>query len=356
MADSFIINLLILDPLTDEDHTFYETLEIITDPGQRQIRIDKFLLDRLEKVSRNKIQNAIRAGAVKVDGREIKPNYKIRPNERITMVYPKHPNAGKLIPEDIPLDIRYEDEDLMIIFKPAGLVVHPGVGVHNGTLVNGLLHYFQHKGIDAPENGADRPGLVHRIDKDTTGLMVIGKTDYALSHLGKQFFDHTIERKYQALVWGSFEETEGTITGHIGRSTRNRLQMAVYPEGDIGKHAITHYKVIEDLYYVSLIECQLETGRTHQIRAHMKWQGHPLFNDERYGGDRIIKGTVFTKYRQFVDNCFKLIPRQALHAKSLGFQHPTTKERMFFDSDLPPDIQAALDKWRSYVEGRKELV
>ncbi|MEL6867353.1 MAG: RluA family pseudouridine synthase [Bacteroidota bacterium] len=340
-----------------ETDDMYEHYRFVADPKQSLIRIDKFLLDRLERVSRNKVQNAIRAGSVLVDGERVKPNYKIKPGNEITILLPEPVKEGTLIPEDIPLDIRYEDDDVMIIHKPSGLVVHPGIGIHSGTLVNALAYYFKDKELPfMPGNISNRPGLVHRIDKNTSGLMVIAKTDLALTQLAKQFFEHTIERKYIALVWGEFEEEEGTITGHIGRHPRHRLQRTVFENGEEGKHAVTHFKVLENMYYVSLVECQLETGRTHQIRVHMKYRGHPLFNDERYGGNRIVKGTVFNKYRQFVHNCFDLIPRQALHAKSLGFIHPRSGERLFFDSDLPPDFDSVLKKWRAYVQGRKELL
>ncbi|MEM7104179.1 MAG: RluA family pseudouridine synthase [Bacteroidota bacterium] len=333
----------------------YEHHRIIVDPGQSLLRIDKFLVDRVERVTRNKVQNAIRAGAVLVNDKQIKPNYKIKPNDVITIVLPTVPKEKGVIPEDIPLDIRYEDDDLIVLHKPAGMVVHPGVGNHSGTLVNALAHHFKSLPV-MKGNQPDRPGLVHRIDKDTSGLMVVAKSEYAMTHLAKQFFDHTIERKYVALVWGEPDIPEGTYTDNIGRHKRHRLEMATYPEGgEEGKVAITHYRLLEGLYYVSLVECELETGRTHQIRVHMKYNGHPLFNDERYGGDKIVKGTVYTKYRQFVENCFKLLPRQGLHAKSLGFVHPAIGKEMFFESDLPEDMSAALDKWRKYVAGRKDL-
>ena len=333
----------------------YIEREITTDPGQSAIRIDKFLIDRLERMSRNKIQNGIKAGAVTVNGKVVKSNYKVRPNELIKLVMPRPMNYGEMTKgEKMDLDIRYEDEDLMVIHKPPGLVVHPGIGNHSGTLVNGLVYYFENKELPVMEgNQLDRPGLVHRIDKNTSGLMLIAKTEYAMTHLAKQFFDHTIDREYVALIWGSFDEDKGTITGNIGRHLKDRLQMTVFPDGDEGKEATTHFEVIEDMYYVSLIKCKLETGRTHQIRVHMKHRNHPLFNDDRYGGDKIVKGTVYTKYKQFVHNCFKILPRQALHAKSLGFLHPTTKERMFFDSDIPQDMQEATEKWRAYVSNQK---
>lgn len=312
------------------------------------------------KTSRNRIQNAIKANAILVNNEVVKANYKIRPNDVVTLKLdrPPHEHTG-VVPENIPLDIRYEDDDLLIVHKPAGLVVHPGVGVRSGTLVNALAYYFQ--SLDLPikaGNESDRPGLVHRIDKDTSGLLVVAKTDAAMTHLSKQFFDHTTERRYWALVWGEPDEEEGTIEGDIGRDPRHPMLRKVFTENDTGtgKHAITHYKVLERLYYVSLLECRLETGRTHQIRIHMKHSGHPLFGDVRYGGDRVVKGTVFTKYRQFVDNCLKMMPRQSLHAKSLGFIHPTTGEKMYFESELPEDFRSVLEKWRNYVNGRRELM
>ena len=290
-----------------------------------------------------------------MNNRVIKSNYKIKPLDVIKVVLNKEPNEKQSVqPENIPLDIRYEDDSLMVIHKPAGLVVHPGIGNYSGTLVNGLVHYFQSLNLPVlPNNTSDRPGLVHRIDKDTSGLMVISKTEYAMSHLAKQFFNHTVERRYHALVWGNFEEESGTIEGNLGRSARDRLQMMVYEDGEGGKPAITHYRVLMDFYYVSLVECQLETGRTHQIRAHMKYLNHPLFADARYGGDQIVKGTVYTKYKQFVQNCFSLCDRQCLHAKTIGFDHPETGERMRFDSDLPADIQAVIDKWEGYFVAKQ---
>jgi len=338
---------------TTED--LYELQSIVVDKGQAPLRIDKFLQDRLKRVSRNRIQSAIKAGAVRVDGKEmLKSNLKIKPGHRIEVLLPRPPEHSKgVIPQDIPLDVRYEDEHILIVHKPAGLVVHPGFGNWDGTLVNGLAYRF--KDLPLMEgNSHDRIGLVHRIDKNTSGLLVIAKTDEALSALGKQFFYHTIERKYLALVWGDVEEEEGTITGHIGRHPRDRKQYTVFPEGEEGKHAITHYKVVERFYYVTLLECQLETGRTHQIRVHMKYKGHPLFSDDRYGGDRILKGTVYSKYKRFVENCFKKMPRQALHARSLGFEHPITGEKMFFEADVPEDFASVLDTWRKYVQSRKD--
>ena len=309
----------------------------------------------MEKLSRNRIQNACKAGAVLVNDKPVKSNYKIRPKDNIKIVLPKPPVENtSIIPEDIPLDIRYEDDDLMIVYKPPGMVVHPGTGNRSGTLVNALAYYLQNADLPVMEgNQLDRPGLVHRIDKDTSGLLVIAKTEFAMTHLAKQFFDHSIEREYIALVWGNFDETKGTITGHIGRHPRDRKKMHVFPDEDFGKHAVTHFEVIQDYYYVSLVNCRLETGRTHQIRVHMSNLNHPLFNDEKYGGSSIVKGTVFSKYKQFVHNCFKLLPRQALHAKSLGFIHPRTKEFVKFEADLPQDFSETIEKWNAYLNSRK---
>ncbi len=344
------------DKLSDDE--LFEHQRFVADPKQKPIRIDKFLMDRMLKVSRNRIQNAIHAGAIKVNDKVVKPNFKIKPGHVVTLVLQEPPRElSEVIPQDIPLDIRFEDDDVMVVHKPAGMVVHPGVGVYEGTLVNALVYYFKNYQLPVKEgNYYDRPGLVHRIDKDTSGLLLIAKNDAAMTHLSKQFFDHSIERKYVALVWGEPEEDNGTIDLPIGRDPKNPVLKKAFIEGESGKDAITHFKVLERLYYVSLVECQLETGRTHQIRVHMKSLGHPLFSDARYGGDRIVKGTVFTKYKQFVENCFKILPRQALHAKSIGFVHPVTGEKMYFESDLPEDFQAVLTKWRNYVAGRKELM
>jgi 23S rRNA pseudouridine1911/1915/1917 synthase len=339
-----------VDAYSDEEYYDYQTINV--DPGQEQVRIDKYLLSRLEQVSRNRLQTAIKAGAVMVNDKQVKPNYKVRPKDVIKVVLPKHADSpDHIIPEDIPLDIVYEDDHLLVINKAAGLVVHPGTGNHTGTLVNALVYHFKSKNLPVMEgNTNDRPGLVHRLDKDTTGLMVIAKTESAMTHLAKQFFDHSIERSYQALVWSGFEQESGTIEGHIGRHPTERIKMHVFADGEEGKHATTHYKVIDDYYYVSLVECRLETGRTHQIRVHMNHVGHPVFNDDRYGGDRIRKGTVYSKYRRFVENCFELCPRQALHAKSLGFIHPETSEAMRFESELPADMVAAIERWRAYFD------
>lgn len=326
---------------------------IIVDPKQSPIRIDKFLMDRVFRVTRNRLQNAIRAGAVLVNDKEIKPNFKVKPGHKIDVILPRPPSSiGGVVPENIPLDIRYEDDDIIVVHKPPGLVVHPGIGHHSGTLVNALAYHF--KSLPVMEgNSDDRLGLVHRIDKNTSGLLVVAKTEYAMNHLAKQFFNHSIERTYYALVWGEPDELQGTITGNIGRHPRFRKLFTVFPEGDEGKWAVTHYKVLEPMYYVSLVQCNLETGRTHQIRVHMKHVGHPLFNDDRYGGDRVVKGTVFSKYKSFVENCFKAMPRHALHAKSLGFIHPSTGEKMLFETELPDDFHQVLETWRRYLNSRK---
>ena len=320
----------------------YEHYRFVVDPGQQALRIDKFLMSRIMNATRNKIQEATKAGNVLVNDVIVKSNYKVKPHDVISIVLTFPPRDTTIYGEDIPLDIVYEDADLLVINKQPDLVVHPGHGNFTGTLLNGLKYYF-----DAQNKGAEAL-LVHRIDKDTSGLMVVAKNELAQARLAKQFFDHTIERKYQALVWGDMEEESGTIDGHIGRNPSNRLQMTVFRDGEQGRHAVTHYKLIKRYGYVSLIECQLETGRTHQIRAHLKYIKHPLFNDARYGGDQILKGTTFTKYKQFVSNCFSLLPRQALHAKSLGFVHPTSGETLFFDSELPADFGQVIEKWEVY--------
>ena len=332
-----------LDSLdTDSLHEHYS---FVASKGQEPLRVDKFLMNFIENATRNKIQAAAKEGNIWVNQNPVKSNYKVKAGDKVQVMFEHPPYENLLVPEDIPLDIVYEDEVLLVVNKPAGMVVHPGHGNYSGTLVNALLHHFK----DLPLNSDSRPGLVHRIDKDTSGLLVVAKTAEAMTHLSRQFFDKTSTREYIALAWGVFSEASGTIEGHIGRSLKNRLQMDVFEDESFGKPAITHYKVLEDLRYVSLIQCQLETGRTHQIRAHMKHIGHPLFNDERYGGDKILKGTTFTKYKQFVDNCFKLLPRQALHAKTLGFEHPITKKVLTFNTDLPEDFTACLEKWRAYV-------
>ncbi len=331
-----------------EGKELYEHFRILVDKGQSLLRIDKFLTARLEHVSRNRIQQAAEAGNILVNGKAVKSNYRIKPLDLITIVLAFPPKDVELIPEEIPLEILFEDEDILVLNKQAGLVVHPGHGNFNGTLVNALTWHFSREVLHLGKEAWRHPFLVHRIDKDTSGVMLVAKTEMAQYKLAKQFFDHSISRRYWALVWGDFKEDEGTITGHIGRSLRDRLMMDVFPEGDHGKHAVTHYRVLERFAYVTLVECRLETGRTHQIRAHMKYAGHPLFNDITYGGERILKGTVFTKYRQFVENCFEILGRQALHAKSLGFIHPITGLPMFFETELPENLALVIEKWRTY--------
>lgn len=317
-------------------HTF------TADKKQSPLRIDRFLVDRIEGISRSKIQAAIGEGQVLVNGNVAKANYKVRPLDRIEVITSEEPVVHELLPEDIPLNIVFEDDDIVVINKGPGMVVHPGVGNYTGTLVNALLFHFQKNGDEV-----SRPLLAHRIDKDTSGLLVAAKNENALNAIADQFAKRTSKRKYQALVWGTFDEKEGTIEGNITRNPSDRKKFMVTHEEEVGKPAITHYKVLEDFTYVTLVECRLETGRTHQIRVHMKYTGHTLFSDSFYGGDRILKGVVFSKYRQFIENCFKLLPRQALHAKSLGFVHPTTGEEMYFESELPDDFQQVLSKWRT---------
>ena len=328
---------------SEESSELFEHFRFIADKGQSLLRIDKYLISKIENASRNRIQVAAQAGTILVNDKSVKPNYKVKPGDVITIVMANPPRDTDIYPEDIPLNIVYEDEDVLVINKPAGMVVHPGHGNFSGTLLNALVFYFQGKEVV--------PYLCHRIDKDTSGLLLIAKNELAQTKLAKQFFEHTISRKYVALVWGNLKENEGTITGYLNRDPRNRLIMKVFEEEEEGRNAITHYKVIERFHYVTLVECTLETGRTHQIRIHLKHIGHPLFNDESYGGNEILKGTTFTKYKQFVQNCFKLLPRQALHARSLGFKHPTSGEYMFFDSDYPEDMAAVIEKWRKYIIG-----
>lgn len=333
-----------------ENEELYEHYRFTASDGQVPLRVDKFLMNFIENATRNKIQQAAKAGNILVNDNAVKSNYKVKPHDVVRVVLAHPPHENLLVAEDIPLDIVYEDEEVIVVNKSAGMVVHPGHGNYSGTLVNGLIHHIE----NLPTNSNERPGLVHRIDKDTSGLLVVAKTEFSMAHLSKQFFDRTTERLYYALAWGHIEEDSGTIEGHIGRSFKNRLQMDVFPDGEYGKPAITHFKVIERLTYVTLVQCKLETGRTHQIRAHFKHIGHTLFNDERYGGDQILKGTTFTKYKQFVENCFKVLPRQALHAKTLGFMHPTTGKFMQFDSPMPEDIEACLEKWRTYTINSKD--
>ncbi|MBT1697276.1 RluA family pseudouridine synthase [Fulvivirgaceae bacterium PWU4] len=332
----------------DQDDELFEHHRIVADPGQTLLRIDKFLMDRLPNVTRTKIQDGIHLGFVRVNEKAIKPNYKVHPADVITVSLPQPPRDTEVVPENIPLNIVFEDNHLLVINKPAGMVVHPAYQNWSGTLVNALAYHFQN--LPQMPGNDGRPGLVHRIDKDTSGLLVIAKTESALTHLAKQFFDHSIERTYWALVWGVPNPPEGTIDVHVGRSLKDRRVTTAFPEGDFGRHAITHYKLLQDLRYVSVVECRLETGRTHQIRAHMKHIGHTLFNDAMYGGDQVLKGTVFSKYKQFVENCFKIIPRQALHAKTLGFVHPETKKFLRFESALPEDFENVIEKWEHYVK------
>lgn len=335
----------------DNERELYEHFRFVADKGQTLLRVDKFLVTRMENASRNRIQQAADAGCILVNGKPVKSNYRVKPLDVVSIVMDRPRYECEIIAQDIPLDIVYEDSDVLVVNKPAGLVVHPGHGNYSGTLVNALAWHFR----DNPEYDVSDPrlGLVHRIDKDTSGLLVIAKTPDAKTHLGLQFFNKTTKRKYVALVWGAMENDEGRIEGHIGRSTKDRLQMTVYPNGECGKSAVTHYRTIERLGYVSVVECVLETGRTHQIRVHMKHIGHTLFNDERYGGDQILRGTTFAKYRQFVQNCFDICPRQALHAKTLGFVHPRTGQEMFFDTDIPADMTNLIARWKQYISSRE---
>jgi 23S rRNA pseudouridine1911/1915/1917 synthase len=344
-----------------EEQGLFEHYRVEADKGQSPLRIDKFLMNRIENATRTKIQQAAENGNILVNDKPVKSNYKVKPHDVITVVFAHPPREIELIPQNIPIDIVYEDDDLIIVNKQPGMVVHPGYGNYKGTLVNALVYHFQNlptsksaatqiAGSKQQTEATLRPGLVHRLDKNTSGIMVIAKSELAMTRLAKDFFDRNLDRKYVALVWGDFAEDSGTVTGNIGRHLRDRKLMDVFPEGsEYGKHAVTHYKVLERFGYVTLIECKLETGRTHQIRAHMKHIGHSLFNDDTYGGDRILKGTTFAKYRQFVENCFSLLPRHALHAKSLGFNHPISGKYIHFDSEIPADMQAAISKWRGYA-------
>lgn len=338
-----------LEPTPDADQ-LYEHFRVVADKGQSLLRVDKFLFDHLEHSSRNRIQKAADAGMVMANGRPVKSNYKVKPLDVITVMMDRPRYSSDIEPEDIPLDIVYEDDSLMVVNKPAGLVVHPGCGNFHGTLVNAVAwHLRDNKDYDPY---SPQVGLVHRIDKDTSGLLVVAKTPDAKTSLGKQFFDKTTKRAYQALVWGVPQPAEGTVESQIARNPKDRLQMTVSFDPEVGKHAVTHYTVLERFGYTSLVECRLETGRTHQIRVHMKHLGHPLFSDERYGGDQILKGTTYSRYRQFVQNCFEICPRQALHAKTLGFVHPKTGQEMFFNSELPADMQTLIQRWRDYVSSR----
>ncbi|MFT6127618.1 RluA family pseudouridine synthase [Candidatus Marifrigoribacter sp. Uisw_064] len=333
----------IQDPSSDD---LYEHFRFVAQKGQQPLRVDKYLMNYIENATRNKIQQAAKDGNIHVNDAPVKSNYKVKPNDVVTVLFEHPPYELLLVPEDIPIDVVYEDDAVLVVNKPPGMVVHPGHGNYSGTLINALTFHFE----NLPNNSSNRPGLVHRIDKDTSGLLVVAKTEEAMTHLAKQFFNKTTEREYVALVWGDVKEETGTIEGNIGRHPKNRLQNTVFygDDADKGKVAVTHYKIIEQIGYVTLLSCRLETGRTHQIRVHLKYIGHTLFNDERYGGDKILKGTTFTKYKQFVDNCFKVLPRQALHARTLGFVHPTTGEMMRFEAPIPEDIEQCIEKWRSY--------
>lgn len=336
-----------------EEGALFEHFNLVVDPGQTFMRIDKFLANRLNNASRSRLQAAADNGNILANKVPVKSSYKVKPGDEISIVMDFPRRELKIIPENIPLNIVYEDDSVIVINKPAGLVVHPGHGNYSGTLVNALAYHF--KELPLFNSSDPRPGLIHRIDKNTSGLLVVAKTIEAKVNLSLQFFEKTTKRRYVALVWGDLKNDEGTITGHIGRSPKNRQVFTVFPEGDHGKHAVTHYKVIERLGYVNLVECRLETGRTHQIRVHMKYIGHPLFNDDNYGGDQILRGTTFTKYKQFVANCFELMPRQALHAQMLGFVHPVTGEELVFESELPQDFKSVIDKWRNYLANRSNL-
>lgn len=335
----------------DNGREMWEHYHFVADKGQELLRVDKFLVSRIAGTSRNRVQQAADAGCVIVNGKAVKSNYRVKPLDVVSVVMDRPRYENEIIPEDIPLNIVYEDNELLVVNKPAGLVVHPGHGNYSGTLVNALAYHFK----DNPDYDVNDPrmGLVHRIDKDTSGLLVIAKTPDAKTSLGKQFFNKTTKRQYVAVVWGEMAEVDGTIEGNIGRNPRDRMQMAVFPDGSEGKHAVTHYHTLENLLHVAVVRCQLETGRTHQIRVHMKHIGHPLFNDARYGGDVVLRGTNSGKYMQFVHNCFEICPRQALHAKTLGFVHPKTGEQMDFDSEIPQDMQALIEKWRAFADAAK---
>jgi 23S rRNA pseudouridine1911/1915/1917 synthase len=330
--------------------TLYERMNLVVDKGQEPIRLDKFLTARIENISRNKVQQAIDGGRVLVNNKAASANYKIRPGDNIVCFSDRQSVGEEIIPEKMPLNIFYEDDEILIINKPPGLVVHPASGNYSGTLINGVAFYLKEKNQAITEETLPRFGLVHRIDKNTSGLLVLAKTSVAVASLAKQFFDHTVKRQYVALVWGDLTENKGTIIAHVGRHQRFRKLFEAYPEGEYGKEAVTHYEVLERFGYVTLVSCVLETGRTHQIRVHMKYIGHPLFNDETYGGDKILKGTIFNKYKQFVENCFSICPRQALHAKTIGFMHPVTKKEMLFESELPDDMRDVIEKWRLYAQ------
>ena len=339
-----------LDEEGGEQQELYEHFRIDVDKGQGLLRVDKFITSKIQNVSRNRVQSAADAGNILVNGKGVKSSYKVKPLDSISIVMAYPPREIEIIPENIPINIIYEDDDLVVVNKDAGMVVHPGHGNYTGTLVNALMYHLR----DVPlfKSGDVRPGLVHRIDKNTSGILVIAKTEFAMYHLARQFFERTTKRRYVALVWGDMEGDEGSVTGNIGRSPRDRMKMHVFADGSDGKHAVTHWRVIERLGYVTLIECRLETGRTHQIRVHLEYLKHPIFNDDRYGGDSIVKGTTFTKYKQFIENCFAICPRHALHAKSLGFIHPTTGKELSFDSEIPADMQQVIYRWRTYTAAR----
>lgn len=337
-------------PEPGEQEELYEHYRIVVEKGKTPLRIDKYLMSRIENSSRNRLQNACDADCILVNGKPVRSSYKVKPLDEIVIVLPEPVREFEVIPQDIPIDIVFEDDDIIIVNKPAGLVVHPAYGHYSGTLVNALAYHFK----NLPENPTmmHRPGLVHRIDKNTSGLLVVAKTELAMNQLAKEFFERTIHRNYLALVWGDFKTDSGTVTGNIGRNLKDRKVMDVFPDGEHGKHAVTHYQVVERFGYVTLVRCKLETGRTHQIRVHMKYIGHPIFNDNEYGGDKILKGTTFTKYKQFVENCFEMIPRQALHAATIGFIHPRTRKEMFFESKLADDFESVVVKWRKYTADR----
>ena len=336
--------------VTEDGQEMFEHYRFVAEKGQTLLRVDKYLVAKIDNISRNRVQQAAEAGCIIVNGKAVKSNYRVKPNDVISIVMDRPRYDNEIIPEDIPLNIVYEDDQVLVVNKPAGFVVHPGCGNYTGTLVNALAYYLK----DDPNYDVYDPrmGLVHRIDKDTSGLLVIAKTPEAKTSLGKQFFNKTTKRQYVAIVWGTFNNESGTVEGNIGRSFKDRLQMTVFPDGDMGKHAVTHYKLLENFAHVAMVRCQLETGRTHQIRVHMKHIGHPLFNDARYGGDKVLRGISSSKYMQFIKNCFEICPRQALHAKTLGFVHPVTHEEMSFDSKIPQDMQQLIEKWRDYTASR----
>lgn len=346
----------------EENDDLFEHHAFTAGKGQEPLRVDKFLMNFIENATRNKIQQAAKNGNIYVNGKPVKQNYKVKADDEVQVMFEHPPHEFLLVPENIPIDVVHEDDALLVVNKPAGMVVHPGHGNYSGTLINALIYHFEnlpHPSASPKTGNSERPGLVHRIDKDTSGLLVIAKTETAMTHLAKQFFDKTSQREYVALVWGNVENDEGTVEGNIGRHPKNRLQNMVFEGEDAdlnGKPAVTHYRVLERFGYVTLVSCRLETGRTHQIRVHMKYIGHTLFNDERYGGERILKGTSFTKYKQFVENCFKILPRQALHAKTLGFEHPTSGKWMAFDSPVPEDMQLCIEKWRAYAKNQQAFL